>query len=304
MFGDNFFDNFFGNTSKEKSTESVKVNEVKTFSLKDVRNINIDADCDIIVRPSQDENVKVKLSGEASKEPKFEAGLTKDGNLSVKVENEGTEFVFGNNSINISGNTRVRNFSESVTIIKCEVFVPEEYQKDMQLDSANSNIKLSSLNLNEVEIDSQNGSIDLAGVNCKELNARTNNGSISLGTVKLESGELDTNNGNIELDEVSCNEMKAKSNNGNVSMDGITGSLKVETDIGKVKIKYITFNDAYKVRAKSSLGNIILRFPRGSKIVASTKTNMGNIENDFEGNYGTPNVIASTSMGNIKITEG
>jgi len=150
---------------------------------------------DIKFEESDDEKIRVVVYGE--KENKIDVEQT---GSTLKVESIQKSHIFG---FNIRLNDIV-------------IYLPKEYEK-------------------EIEIDSDLGDIELVSLENASIKIEQNCGDINLG--KIKNAEIENDLGTTEIEEV-LNSLNIKSNCGDIKIKKLTlqENSKIENDLGDVKI--------------------------------------------------------------------
>jgi putative adhesin len=131
---------------------------------------------------------------------------------------------------------------------------------------------------------------------------------------------VDSENGNIVSNGTSSS-LSLKNSNGNVTIDGTGGSVSVSNTNGNVRIGTAGANvqvtnthgnvsvalsknwRGNAIELHTSAGNVHLSVPSNFAATYSTKTTMGNIENRAAIHNGAARVTATTTFGNVIISQ-
>ncbi|MEM5591441.1 DUF4097 family beta strand repeat-containing protein [Niallia circulans] len=136
-----------------------------------------------------------------------------------------------------------------------------------------------------LRINNDNGKIDLADLMVEQVQAESNNGRIHLQNIQSRSVEVNSDNGRVSLDHVSGS-VKGETNNGRISMKTATldQAIQLETDDGSIEIvtdKEPT-NVTFDVQVDDGSINILDKY-KGSTVIGNgenkvkLKTNNGKI---------------------------
>ncbi|NRG31924.1 DUF4097 family beta strand repeat-containing protein [Niallia circulans] len=136
-----------------------------------------------------------------------------------------------------------------------------------------------------LRINNDNGKIDLADLMVEQVQAESNNGRIHLQNIQSRSVEVNSDNGRVSLDHVSGS-VKGETNNGRILMKTATldQAIQLETDDGSIEIvtdKEPT-NVTFDVQVDDGSINILDKY-KGSTVIGNgenkvkLKTNNGKI---------------------------
>jgi lia operon protein LiaG len=182
---------------------------------------------------------------------------------------------------------------------KIEVYIPENYIADIDIETSSGNIEFNSdIKLSNVNCKASSGCIvSKDNINATDVNLEASSGDISLGT-------LITNNYNVEA------------SSGNIKINSLAGSGKLDTSSGNIKVQYKDIAEYSEVNASS--GNIDLVIPEGLSFDFSGQCSSGRINSKYDLNYKNKKqneatvkigsgpykkVSASTNSGNININD-
>ena len=249
--------------SKNKDIGSINLDEKSTEAIDSIDKIYITAPiAKVNIIPEDRDNVHVHYHGHIPNNIKTDLVTKKVKNtLEIRTENK--------NHIKIG----FSNFNNLEIFL--DVYVPNNYSKNMDIESDLGDINISDFNLDQLEIDA-----DLGNVNIENINA--------------EKIEIDCDSGNII----------AKS---------IKGDTKAKADLGNIELSYEDFN--YNLDAVSNLGSITITLPKDANFNLNAKSNLGTVKSDFpvtttessntklKGTVGDggKDIILAVDLGSIKI---
>ncbi|MEQ8155879.1 MAG: DUF4097 family beta strand repeat-containing protein [Clostridiaceae bacterium] len=229
--------------------------------------------CEKIYLDFSSENVEVSPSRETTLKVVQEARGTLKESEKFVLSNSG-------NTIEISkSNSWVNLNLFRAQEIKIKLYIPESYNKDLEIITTSGNIDYNS----DTELNA--------------INLKTTSGNITASNLKIKSYNIESTSGNI----------KASS---------ISGSGYAKSTSGNIKMTYIEILNEANVSSNS--GNLDLSAAKGMSFEFHGKSSSGNIKSNLDLNYknqnGTEAVVtvgegpykkinASSSSGDIKITD-
>ena len=231
-------------------------------------NINkVSVDClssNIVILNSDDSNIRVvqKSTKDLSDNQKCQIN---QGNqeLTVKLDNYRN---FGFFCFNTNKNV-------------VEIYIPKNYNKDLYLKTASGDIQFNSVqNLNSLTCKDSSGDVKSK----EKINSNDANINISSGDINLYG--IISNNYDIETA------------SGDISVDSISGSGKVSTASGDIKLKYNDIAEFSKVNTAS--GDIDLTVPDKLSFEFNGSCTSGNINSNLNLNYTKGKKQASLNSGN------
>lgn len=153
-------------------------------------------------------------------------------------------------------------------------------------DSLTLKVTLPEKQYKTMMINNDNGKVQLADLNIEQVIAESNNGRIEMENILSENVEVKSDNGRVELEHVSGT-IKGESNNGRISMKTATldQPIQLETNNGRIEIE--TENDptnvTFDVQVDNGSINILDKY-KGSAVIGDgenlikLKTNNGKIQ--------------------------
>lgn len=270
---------------KNGSESTLTIQKDESIDLNNVNKVNVDfSSSNIIVQTTNEPNIRVvqKSTGNLSEDQKFT--ISKENNeVTIKKEKFAIHFSIFN----------FGNFGEVI-----EVYIPENYNKDLDIESSSGNIKfVSDLNLENLNCHASSGNLDLQS------------------TIKASDINLNVSSGNISVEALISKTYNINTSSGNVKVNSLSGSGTLEASSGNIKA---TFSDISEYsKASTHSGNINLVLPKELTFEFSGKCSSGDIKSNFDLNYKSKRgneataqigsgpykkIDASTGSGNISIT--
>lgn len=233
-------------------SELIKTEE---FNLYEIEKITAESkSSDIRVMPANDNDViTVKIYGD------------KDANPTVKVDNKELQIDY-DYSIICFGFCSMNN-----SII--EIYIPTNYDKDLNLSSISGDIKVTNISSENCSIKTTSG--DILTEKLKNANVSTVSGDVKIGSVN--NIDVKTTSGDIEINRVD-NNIEAESVSGEIDINNLTinNNSTIKTTSGDVDIDYC--NDVY-IDATTKSGDInIDKNNRYSSITLKITTISGDVD--------------------------
>lgn len=192
-----------------------------------------------------------------------------------------------------------------------EIKLPKNIES-FEIETSNSKCVIQDLTGASLDCNTSNGKIEVRNCSWHRLNAKTNNSKIIVSDSRAVFASLETSNSSIELDRSSFDKLKSNTSNGsiNISQFGAINAIEAEymlqTSNGKIRINLPRNNNsAYKINARTSIGNINI-----SELQSSYKINRenGNMKAaasvtspDYDTNASKVLIEAATSNSSINI---
>lgn len=234
------------NDSKTNTNNSI--DDTKTSSLDGINEIRVNAySAAINIIPENASNIKVHFYGDLTSNnssTKPEIQCYKSGNSLVITEVKKTNTTLGFLSSNI----------------KLDVYIPSDYNKDVELTSSSGDINVNEYKFNKLDCNLSSGDL-----NMNDINANTFNYSNSSGDLK--AGKLTTNTTSLI------------SSSGSINIDTFNGDLKSESSSGDTNIKYGDFHNSIDMH--SSSGQIVLTLPSSAEFSLDASASSGNVTCGF-----------------------
>ena len=227
-------------------------------------------------------NDKVEVTGYNGKTIKITASFKAKGNMDPRVHFEDAQ-----------GNYGVFYDYNAVYAMGLYVKVPHTRLDALHVETKNSSILLSDLQVERADIVTKNAPIYLNRLSGKEMIADSSNAPVKVDNVHFNEIRLKTSNSNITLSEFDADFVLAKTSNANITVDAIDiGQLEAFTSNAGISInsRFAIPNSKYSLHnviAKTNNGHVNIRIPElahsASRLKASTSYGkisvaMGNTE--------------------------
>lgn len=288
-----------GTVTKELNGSEQNVNIEKVFDAAGINCINVDtSSTDVNFIPEDRRDIKVHLNGySSSSEPE----------LTVKQNGDRLDVYTRNNN-------RVISIGFNITNLKLDIYIPEDYSKDIKIRTSSGEVNIERLNIENFTYDASSG--DLTG---EEFAPRSSRIETSSGEVRFRGFggdlELKTSSGDAEIEYSSKSaNTNITTSSGNITLTGFTGDLHSRAQSGDIKVDYTDFNNS--INMKSSSGEIEISLPTDSQFGIKVDTSSGDIRTDFsvtqtgkidedrlEGTVGSSSnqITIDTSSGDVNI---
>lgn len=185
--------------------------------------------------------------------------------------------------ITIDSKPRIGWFTFTTDREYVEVYIPERYQADLQLQTASGSIAIeSSLSVRNLTISGNSGSLKAAQLTCETYEVKSDSGSIKMGTL-AGSGTLQSKSGSVQMEALQGKSHTVQSNSGSIRLGEVRGDLEATSDSGSLKIEFLE-------------GDFVLESSSGT-LRANEVIGGGNIKN----NSGSVQVEALTLTGNLQL---
>lgn len=240
-----------------------KVYKEASFNANGVEEINIRSiSQNVNIIPEDREDILVQLAGYTTgRVPNLEARQN-GSTIYIEVENK-----------------IVINFGFSFSDTKLNIYVPNEYSKNLDVKTTSGNVTIDNLKLGSLNCKSTSGSIKIKDFAAVNSDIQTTSGDIKL----MEfGGDLNTKStsGNLEVDCVGgLQAVNMSSTSGEIKVDNFSGLMNARTTSGNIKINYNDFSGDSIV--KSTSGEVRLEMPEASSFKLQAKSLSGEIETDF-----------------------
>ncbi len=207
-------------------------------------------------------NIIVKITDEDNMR------IIQKSNRTLK-DDEKFQVIKGNNQVTIKeGNfenlTDLWNFGNTEDLI--EIYVPKNYNSDLDIETSSGDIEFESdMKLSNVNFSASSGSIvSKWNMDVKDINIETSSGDISIETLTTPT-------------------YKIKASSGEIKINSLTGSGKIDTSSGDIKVQYKDVEEYSEVTASS--GEIDLKLPEGISFEFKGKCGSGEINSSLDLNY-------------------
>lgn len=232
-------------------------------------NINTDA-ADVYVKQSEDEDIHVKVYSEKEKSRVIDNEIE----LNIEVEQKKCVGICINNKIS-----------------KVEVYIPENYEKEIKIDNKYGDIEIASFENLKLEIKEDAGDIKIDSANIVNIN--NNYGDIKIGTIK--EGTIKESAGDITINKV--NSIDIKNNFGDTKITEINEYLKLDADAGDIKIN--TLNITKDSFIETNAGDI--RIENANDIYVDAETDVGSAKINNNNRNAEVTLKIENNVGDIKV---
>lgn len=254
------------NIGYSKSVQSGKIQKDQSILLGNCSKIKVDlSSSDVILRTTDSDKLRVV---ETSR------GALK-GNEKITMNRDGNTIVIKKSDINQIHIFDFRNFDEKV-----EVYIPKSYSKDLDFKLSSGNIDFNSdMKFNDLNITQTSGDFtNDASITCNKINLKATSGNIKAGNLYCKYYDINTSSGDIDV-------------------DSLSGSGRIKSTSGNIKINYSDINEYTDVIATS--GDIDLLIPKKLNFKFDGHCTSGDINSNFNIDYeGKKQNKASAAVGN------
>jgi hypothetical protein len=232
-------------------------------------NINTDA-ADVYIKQSEDEDIHVKIYSEKEKSRVIDNEIE----LNIEVEQKKCVGICINNKIS-----------------KVEVYIPENYEKEIKIDNKYGDIEIASFENLKLEIKEDAGDIKIDSANIVNIN--NNYGDIKIGTIK--EGTIKESAGDITINKV--NSIDIKNNYGDTKIEEINEYLKLDADAGDIKINILNITkDSF---IETNAGDV--RIEKANDIYVDAETDVGSAKVNNNNRNAEITLKIENNVGDIKV---
>ncbi|MBU3093616.1 DUF4097 domain-containing protein [Clostridium sp. CF011] len=265
------------------SNDKFNIDATKEFSKGNIKTINVETvSTDVNIITTKEDKIRVHFYGNSNSKksaPHLEAFANGD-DLDVLIKYPGK--IFG---ININ------------TKINLDIYVPENYKKDLKINTTSGDVIIGDLRLDKFKFDTTSGDA--------KINLLTANETIFEGT-----------SGKVNVKSLLSKKNEFKTTSGDTKIENITGDILGQSVSGWFKFKYKDFNNDINIDTTS--GDVELRLPKKSEFKLDFDSTSGDLRNDFpitvtgeadkheiKGDVGNGNKIIkiNTTSGNATIND-
>ena len=232
-------------------------------------NINTDA-ADVYVKQSEDEDIHVKVYSEKEKSRIIDNEIE----LNIEVEQKKCVGICINNKIS-----------------KVELYIPEDYEKEIKIDNKYGDIEIASFETLKLEIKEDAGDIKIASANIVNIN--NSYGDIEIGTIK--EGTIKEAAGDIKIDKV--NSIDIKNNFGDTKITEVNEYIKIDADAGDVRIN--TLNITKDSFIEMNAGDV--RIENANEIYVDADTDVGSAKVNNNNRNAEITLKIENNVGDIKV---
>ncbi|MGG3468593.1 DUF4097 domain-containing protein [Neobacillus pocheonensis] len=156
---------------------------------------------------------------------------------------------------------------------KLKIYIPEDYNQNMQIDLGSGNVSFSGrsknnpMKLDELTVDIGSGNMNLKNLHVKNFNQDVASGNVDIDSLKTETGTLDLSSGNLDIKHYTgAVEADVSSGELNIQIDKLVDSIKLDLSSGDVGLD-LPNNSDFTLNGDVSSGNITCDLPLTSKDV-------------------------------------
>ncbi|MPM43960.1 hypothetical protein SDC9_90638 [bioreactor metagenome] len=264
---------------------NIAVQKDEKLEIKSVNKIIVDfSSSNIIVKVTDEDNMRIvqKSSKTLKDDEKFQVI---QGNNQITIEKRN----FGN----LSNTLSFGNFKEVI-----EIYLPKKYNSDLDIETSSGDINFDSdIILSNANFSASSGDI------------------VSKYNLQVKDFNIETSSGDISIETLTAPTYKIKATSGDIKINSLTGSGKVDTSSGDIKIEYKDIEEYLEVTATS--GDVKLTIQKGISFEFKGKCSSGDINSNLDLNYKDENhheatakigngpykkITANTSSGDISIS--
>lgn len=140
------------------------------------------------------------------------------------------------------------------------------------------------------------------------LHVKTNNGAVAINDAKINTLQVNTDNGRIVLQDLQTQQTEVQSHNGRISFEYVDGTIKGETNNGRVSFK--TADLERNIQLESNNGRIEVetdKDPINTTFDVSVDNGSVDILNQYSGSTvigdGTNKIILRTDNGRVTVSK-
>ncbi|MBZ9607716.1 DUF4097 domain-containing protein [Clostridium estertheticum] len=228
------------------SNDKFNIDATKEFSKGNIKTINVGTvSTDVNIITTKEDKIKVHFYGNSNSKksaPHLEANLNGD-DLDVLIKYPGK--IFG---ININ------------TKINLDIYVPENYKKDLKINTTSGNAIIGNVQLDKFRFDTVSGDA--------KINLLTANETIFEGT-----------SGKVNVKSLLSKKNGFKTTSGDTKIGNVTGDILGKSVSGCFKFDYKNFDNGINIDTIS--GDVELKLPKKSEFKLDFDSTSGNLKNDF-----------------------
>lgn len=228
-----------------------KVSDVKVIDEvydNNFKMIDITSDAsDIYIKRSSDNLVRLMVYGDKDR-------------ISVNTDNGALE---------INSKAKKCNFfCVNMTIDKIEVYLPDDYLNEIEIDNKYGDIEIESFKNANIEVHEDCGEVEIE--EARQVVVKNNYGDIDIGLI--EKAEIEESFGDVTVRR--AKDITVKNNYGDIEIKEVTNYLDISDDCGDIEIDRI---DVHKNSIiQNNLGNI--KIGSTNEIYIDAKTDLGNLK--------------------------
>ena len=233
--------------------------------------INIKTDAaDIEIKTSENEDIYLKIYSEKN----YAKAINKETELNIEVNQKKCGVFCINNKIS-----------------KVELYIPENYEKEINIKNNYGDIKIDSFKNLNLNIEEDAGGINLEKANIVDI--KNNCGDIKIN--EINKGTINESTGDIEINKV--NNINIKNNYGDTKINEINEYLKIDADAGDVKIN--TLNITKNSNIEINAGDI--KINQTNDIYIDATTDLGETKINNNNDKAEITLKIENNLGDIKV---
>lgn len=242
---------------------NIAVQKEESLEIKDESKIIVNfSSSNIIVKATDEDNMRIiqKSSKNLKDDEKFQVI---QGNNQITIEKRR----FGN----LSNNWSFGYFKEVI-----EIYLPKNYNSDLDIKTSSGDIKFDSdIILSNANFSASSGNI------------------VSKYNLQVKDINIETSSGDISTETLTASTYKIRATSGNIKINSLTGSGKLDTSSGNIKVQYKDIEEYSEVTATS--GNVKLTIQKGTSLEFKGKCSSGDINSNLDLNYKDKNHHEATA---------
>lgn len=232
---------------------NIAVQKDESLEIKGVNKIIVDfSSSDIIVKATDEENMRIiqKSNKTLKDDEKFQVI---QGNNQITIEKR----KFGN----LSNTWSFGNFKEVI-----EIYLPKNYNSDLDIETSSGDINFDSdIILSNANFSASSGDI------------------VSKYNLEVKDFNIETSSGDISIETLTTSTYKIKATSGDIKINSLSGSGKIDTSSGDIKVQYKDIEEYSEVTATS--GDVKLTMQKGLSFEFKGKCSSGDINSNLDLNY-------------------
>ncbi len=244
----------------------------ETYNLDEITKIKTDLKSyDIEFKENNAENIKIEIFGNKKDKDRVKLNVN---NHELNLEERGTSFCFG------------FCFRSNLIVI----YVPKEYQGELNLITVSGNIDILIDINNNVNLKTTSGDIKTKNL----INAKIYTTSGDINILKSDNIEANTVSGSIEIKE--GKNIKAKSTSGDININHATKFIDIKSTSGDIELDNFTIGKNSKIESVS--GEVTINLLNEAFVDAETRSGDKNIKTMRNGKF---NLFIKTISGDITV---
>lgn len=226
----------------------------------------------IVIKPSDDNNVRVVIYGNLDKDKFSVDSSTND----LRINYKGKKCTF---------------FCFNIEMSKIEVYIPSNYDKNIEVKNAYGDIEIGEFLNADITVVEDCGDVSIIGA--KKIDVKN-----KLGDIKVDQvidAKIDQDCGDVKVGKV--DNITVKNNLGDIKIKSVNNYLNIDEDCGEIEIDDLVLNKNSVI--KTSLGDV--KIGTTNEIYIDAKTSLG--DTDIRNNYNKSDITLKidNSCGDIKV---